>query len=130
MTLDELIAVMAKADGPSRALDWQIEKIINPLAAACTNYTGTYPWGEMAGNEIPVARWEDGSTLVFRLPKYTDSIDAAMTLLPEGVSVHIINHGTDHWGVTLRAVWNDDLEWGADHANLPIAICIASLRAR
>jgi hypothetical protein len=49
-------------------------------------------------------------------PNYTTSIDAALALVPEGVK---------WWSILYEAA-----QAGDDLGNLPLAICIAALRAR
>lgn len=100
MTITELIAALEAADKPSRELDASIGSLI-----------GTY-----VGFEPP--------------PRYTSSIDAALTLLPDGAM----------WRLGRHLVPDDQPEHAYsarvggpryyDHSSPAIALCIAALRAR
>lgn len=64
-------------------------------------------------------------------PAYTASIDAAMSLRPEGYAVNM----GDDTALAWAHVWNDAPEYdGKPHEGqsptLPIALCIAALKAR
>jgi hypothetical protein len=68
--------------------------------------------------------------LAWPIPNYTASIDAALTLVPEGAEIEIHNL----YGVAVAKVglnFHDGPEFG-EHLGglLPIALCIAALRAR
>jgi hypothetical protein len=104
--MDDLIARLTAATGPDRALD---HAILTALNRASKNGFSTQGLGP--------------------LPAYTQSLDAALTLVPEG------------WRVT-HAYWDDerahftlghvdrDKGWRDGDAPTPaLALCIASLRA-
>jgi hypothetical protein len=107
MTREELIAALEAATGPSRELDAAIFSHL---------YGWSYP---LVGAAVHDFR-ENGAA-------YTASIDAALTLVPDGCEAVIWTAGgADVFPATpgLRA-------YDATHAATPaIALCIAALRAR
>lgn len=75
-------------------------------------------------------------------PCYTSSIDAAMTLVPEGWFLHaafentkaIIYRGDQHdfidWNAALQHRYGGRIRYAGSKANLALALCIAALKAR
>lgn len=61
--------------------------------------------------------------------RYTGSIDAALTLIPEewASDIWMKRYGGHHWAVDIHI---PSYQLDARHAHLPIAICIVALRAR
>lgn len=98
MTAD-LITRLESADGPSRELDWLIECTVNDHARIS---------GPMHND-----------------PRYTASIDAALTLVPAGYDWAVFH---TNGGITLHA-WCGDREdrFGATPA---LALAAAALKAR
>lgn len=102
-----LIERLEKAAGPDRSL----ERAIADVVGSVTPYRG-FPGDEPTG--------------VVNFPHYTSSLDAAMTLVPEGYE----------WSLTweaeiARAEIGDPLLLMEGEAATPaIAICIAALKAR
>lgn len=94
----DLITRLEAATGPSRELDAEIVRLINPQATRLT-----------------------------RAPFYTGSLDAALTLVPEGryVKMQINRRRTTAWAW----VEFDDGETVAC-ADPALALCIAALKAR
>lgn len=116
--MKDLIERLRNATGPDRQLDEAI--------ATAIGWTKK-PW--QAG-----ACWlpPGGKTTTDRktsLPKYTASIDAALTLVPKGwtSTIHVtINGGhAEIWANESRHIQD-----GASLVNAAIALCIAALRAR
>lgn len=103
MTRDELIAAMEKASGPSRELDWGIHEWV---------------WGVAAPR---MERMEP--------PSYTASIDAALTLVPEGYDWMVFSVNGFNQANCGPTNSFDDVgdQKAATHA---IALCIAALKAR
>jgi len=67
-----------------------------------------------------------------RLPRhYTASLDAALTLVPEGCGYQIIS-GFDEGGLTHASVYVPEIDNGerGDSATAALALCAAALRAR
>lgn len=127
--MEDLIERLEKAAGPERQLDVDIFIAINPGATGLPNRFG------MA--RIPCG---DGFK-VRKVDFFTRSIDAALTLVPEGFRWLVRNHNGkpthDGDGDGARAfanVYRDEDEdetdyhcWGKQPAT---TICIAALKAR
>lgn len=110
MTYDELIAALEKATGPDRELDHEIAQFIYPGEKL--------QWPEMykASSEFWCRR---------NVEKYTSSIDAALTLVPEYSYAEI---HTDNCAF-VRINGEEEYEcWNV--ASPAIALCIAALKAR
>jgi hypothetical protein len=124
-----LIARLEAATGPDRELDAEI-------AASLRIYTGTATWvdgwkGEWrAINGLVHLLGDYGSHGNFRPSAFTASIDAALTLVPEGAEKEL----SDLYGVAVAKVglnFHDGPEVGEHKGgSLAIALCIAALRAR
>lgn len=119
MTRDELIAALEKATGPDRELDAAIA-----LALGWTKHVRVwgYAWTRADGSD---ATWNG-------LPAYTASIDAAVSLVPDGWCPLIgqnVHHR--HWSCLVQRVTDSgDIESRHDSAATPaIALCIAALKA-
>lgn len=128
MTTAELIEKLERADGPSRELDAEIAQTLSlPWDYAAD-------WGPR-GRDIQVAH------------RYTASIDAALTLVPEGWRIAGFveyGHGMKWKGRIYCALVPSDLSHlprtyaahsaaavRCDHAATPaIALCIAALKAK
>lgn len=138
MTKAALLALadkLEKANGPSRELDALIH-------AAVTGKDVIYDGGERPHSAVIVGSetWanRDGSenaTVEGYAPAYTASIDAALTLVPEGFS------GSVYFGAGPLQVANvnchicgPDVNVSEDHTGIaptsPLALCAAALRAR
>ena len=129
MTLSELIAALEAATGPSRELDEEIAK--------------TQGWAYEKRNNDRVEWWyrPDGTRRAYvwrdnRCPPYTASLDAALTLVPEGLDwlLRTACGGTERrcYAHVMRGDTNRDgcsLGEGR-HIFAAIALCIAALKAR
>ena len=140
MTRDELIAALEAATGPSRELDGAIAKSVG-WAAQRNNW---WPPEEAAkARRQKRSLWScDRGPLP--LPDYTSSIDAALSLVPEGYQIdsmgewaHQMLRAAGPWFVILMPRGNlppperDREARRHDHApNAAIALCIAALKAR
>ena len=101
MTLDELIAALEKATGPSIYLSWVI-----------------------AGSP----KFEDG-TANLNVPHCTGSLDTALTLVPEGMFWSVDSSGSAFVCDLDSEKQRGSVRTG-DAATPAIAICIAALKAR
>lgn len=127
--MDELIKRLEEATGPSRELDAEI-------AVASGGYF--FGDGELC--------YRDGETIVHPghggidlAPKYTSSIDAALTLVPEGWARESAAWPDGLATVTLEGthIKEDGDRWhhhsdgrvDAAHRHEAIALCIASVKA-
>lgn len=122
MTRAELLAALAAATGPDREIDAQIALLI-----------GVVPEGAFR----PCAALDIGTFATgdryWTCERYTGSLDAAMTLVPEGWRLASIVIGWDGDAYYYDAqIARDDKPQDAngEHALIPFALCIAALSAR
>ena len=136
-SLSDLIARLEKATGPDRELDAHIAASVGLPMMFCDFDTGCYhgdcispgcgkPLGLTDERRSYPNDWRDDE----RLPHFTSSIDAAMTLVPKGMEKDF----TDLYGVARVSV-GINAEPGPfygthEGGSLAIALCIAALRAR
>lgn len=123
----ELIARLESADGPSReldcliaaAVDWQIEcATITPANAI-----------KAFGLDWMVESADLYNSIFNQLPRYTTSIDAAMTLVPECHFWSICMKGETTGYSACCQERGDALEWH-DAATPALALAAAALKAR
>lgn len=121
--LRELVERLEAAEGPSRELDAEIARALG--------------WKDVGiGPHAPqTVKWvrPDGSETFNRLPAYTASIDAALTLVPEGWEWTVGNTYAE--GRTFARVENFALKgepnFNVDGQRPPaLALTIAALKAR
>ena len=111
-TLDALIADLEAATGPSRELDEAIYRY----------------WRKVTPAPRPGVMW---TTDLEYAPTYTASLDAALTLVPEGWRVNWAGQtGELHWFFDLIECNGPGQTRRAWHQCYSIALCIAALRAR
>lgn len=130
---DDLIARLCAATEGSRELDAEIElRRIGRWEQADRNTDGSLRWSA-AGTEVlfhaPPLKWSESWVPV---PRYTTSVDAAIRLVPEN-RMWFVGHldPTDmRFAATISCGHVGSLEWRAIHRSAPLAIVIASLRAR
>jgi hypothetical protein len=148
--MDELIARLEAATGPSRELDLEIAKSIGAAPQDADEVKPTY---EYPGNDYTTPHWRNrvsaemehfnktGELLEVTehrvdetgsFPCYTSSIDAAMTLRPDGANCHGFDL-TPEWAM---GYWSRNNVSGGHwifeaYGKTPaIALCIAALKAR
>src|SRR5882724_6994373 len=105
-------------------------KTIEELAERCERATGPLRELELGIHETLFGRgyttnWfqTDGS----RVPRYTTSLDAAMTLVPEGASFEVgVSDGLHGASVSFDS---DNMPNATIAANPALALCAAALRA-
>ena len=113
----ELIRRLEEATEGSRFLDGQI-----------ASYLGIFP-------DMGYETWE---AVERDAPHYTTSIDAALTLVPEGLDgkdtcVLFERYANGKGNCGILPWWKrsrDDEVWSKEQATLPLALCIAALKAR
>lgn len=104
MTLTELADRCERAVGPDRELDQDIHEIVVIRSA-------------LSGTIYPYSK------------KYTASIDAAMTLVPDQWNVSLRGFGQS-WNVVMNDMKTGPMQQSFSHASTPaLAICAAALRA-
>lgn len=144
--MSDLITRLEALTGPCRECDALIELAVGDNGSAIQKLIDGSPHNTI--DEIAKAADRESSSLWFRIPAYTASIDAAMTLLPEGwwLAGLCFNH------VVFRSA--HDSAWGAEFggpvkwvtydgypepefpiangqaATPAIALCIAALKAK
>ena len=126
--LQEIIERLEKATGPDRWLDADIHRTVTPgMADTITDFSKGWCIG---GNHVtPV-----------KAPAYTASLDAALSLVPEGwlwgVNTFPANEVFSPGGAQAfvhHPDWGDDVELGYEHAEAKtpaLALVIAALKAR
>ena len=111
-----------QATGADRELDAEIWLACVPGA---TRKQTSY-FHKASGRECAIDETRDATGRLIIVPSYTASLDAALTLAPEG---YVANLGNDEpiWA----QVWidNDPASRG-DGATMALALCAAALRAR
>lgn len=128
--LSALIARLERATGPSNDLD-------EAIAAVALTPDGVDRLVAVPGASAPVQmyRYPDGSRGSAR--RFSHSLDAALTLVPEGWTVARINQNDDRtWAVELRRGFLTSytaVVFGSKEHKDPtpaLGVCVASLRAR
>jgi len=127
MTL-ELITRLEKATGPDRGLDCRIAHAVKPIQFDDTY--GPETWDDQ--------QWRMAAG-IYQIPLYTKSIDAALTLVPDGWTWECTEFDKAKYRATLsfkgngaapeRTVDSCDVD-GKDAPTPAIALCIAALKAR
>lgn len=120
MTIGELVAALEAATGPDRELDAEVYKAEHP------KFTLDRPHMH--------ERLQSIATLN-KCPRYTASLDAALTLVPEGAAFQFLyepnainGHDAIVWPKCDK--WVNPNTGMAVHKYLAIALCIAALKAR
>ena len=116
MTREELIAALEKATGADRVLDfwcWWWGKATHDGKAPDSDYVAA----NIRSNDAP---------------RYTASIDAALTLVPEGLGWGIpYGPCKEYSGTRERIWWEAEVGPATAEAFTPaLALCIAALKAR
>ena len=129
-----LIAKIEAATEPSRELDRCLaievgiclhDKLERSGAQSDTGFTCAHCGADTWGN---VGKY--GQKLSDRIPPFTSSIDAAMALVPDGwMLISILQPSVGLYRATLQGPDNWTLVYSS-RASIPIAICIAALKAR
>jgi len=122
MTYETIIARLEKATAPDRQLDAAI-------AVACKSTTGFVE--HLRDEWVSKASPNSG---VVPAPKYTSSIDAALTLVPEGMFWHVAcgksRPDEPLGGAQIITPGPLDAIGEGEAATPVIALCIAALKAR
>ena len=128
-TPQELIAALEKSTGPDRELDCQIAVAVKGgrIIWVTDGNTGEkYPVRVYPGKQGGPA-----TELQASIPLYTASIDAAITLVPQGwYCVEILRDNEGEWVPRLHQNNRGLLSAHANHPRLSIALCIAALKSR
>lgn len=117
---DELLGLAAKceaASGPDRELDVRISLLISGVVYAESDVADLL---RVRDEPTGYGRYRPADEYV---PAYTASLDAALTLVPEGAPWKV----EDHPVYGIAAVADCEQGWGSTPA---LALCAACLRAR
>lgn len=141
-----LIEKLEKCTGPGRELDARIWLLVGDELGSEWSLNGTEPIRPRKISngrhmESALDKYPDdinGICLSWRVPLFSSSIDAALTLIPEGRKWRVGSHTTPIWDGFHAAIYADkvgDILAGQTHegwckSTPAIALCIASLRAR
>ena len=118
--MKELIKRLEEAEEGSRELDREV-----------ANLVGTYRPRVMVMN----AWFNEVEQSPETFPHYTTSLDASLTLVPEGCALDIRTYP----GCPVEVFWETDVKanpyfwdggWAQEAATPALALCIASLKAR
>lgn len=129
--------------GPDRELDLSIHIALNP-GGDVARVTAAHPRGlnsrdglawELSTNCVLYENWSNNrcwSNGGYPVPAVTESIDAAMTLVPKRWSRHLSEDDKNIWWVELRRghATSYDSVIITKNQSLAIALCLASLKAR
>ncbi len=124
--MKDLIERLEKATGPSRELDADILWLVDKRRAEKVY------WSAVVGLPKALPDWPRplsglGSLAVLNYsPSYTASIDAALTLVPEGMFVRKFSQFSDGWYCTII---NGSASYAGDQKPAALALCIAALKA-
>jgi hypothetical protein len=141
MTRADLLALAERceaATGPDRELDAQIHCAVKgwQFSHWGGEFFGTTPAGERFTVGLPARSASDTATTHHKMrtdslaPAYTVSLDAAMTLVPEGALFDVGHFGDDKPGVFLSSVMPERGKTQSAEAATPsLALAAASLRA-
>ncbi len=134
---EELIARLQKATGPDRELDVAVYIASGEFDREQKSWLACRDGLHALRGPDPLDPTpEENAGASKRLcPHYTASIDAALTLVPAGVELAItslmLRPGGAVASLRTGSIINPETkEWAAHAATMPIALCIAALRAR
>lgn len=126
----DLAARVEALSGPDREVDVLIEIACGPDSAKITRIMEGSPLNTI--HEIARAADREGQAVFFRVPAYTASLDAAMTLVPEGwdgaLYLRTDSHKPEVQLETPEMRLSFTMAEGAAET-LPLALCAAALRA-
>lgn len=130
----ELIAKLETLSGPDRETDGLIFKAVTEPGDHWHQFDVGDDIGEQSLSPVWYRRDPDDESAYEAPPFYTESIDAALTLVPEGREWRVDRRHSKGMHPAYASIWASgarDIDFHANaHAKTPaIAICIASLRA-
>lgn len=122
-----LIERLEKATGASRELDVEIGRAYVALHGYPTDRDLYAPWEDKGFNRNSKWCWQGYNDLPF----FTSSLDAAMTLVPEGWFITASRH-SDGWYVAVapHSTCPQSERFLGSQKPAAIALCIAALKAR
>jgi hypothetical protein len=123
-----LIERLNAATGPSRELDLAIQDYLGVMLFPTK--ISPHDWVVKIGDKlIEVVRYPGGAMTTDErfVPRYTVSLDAALTLVPAHCAFELRKTIDFSYGAT---VYGQDTHGDANAATLAISMCLAALRAR
>lgn len=129
MTHAALIARLEALTGPDREVDEAVDRTVREWPAL----GGYYGWERFGPGVISKQINSDGSKFeTMQAPRYTASLDAALTLVPEGKFFHMARFSDEAMGCDVHIYSTDapTFETIGQAPTLPLALCIAALKAR
>ena len=127
--LRELIARLEAATGPDRELDWLIADAVGLVPKHSIRAIGwDYDWYRNSDKEWALWKANDSegrNNSLWEPARYTSSIDAALTLVPEGCSVHLHIMPREIGHKAVVGIGNE-----GESKTPALALCIAALKAR
>lgn len=123
-----LIKRLEDATGPDRELDAEIWWHVDRKAAERTYWTAALGLPRSLGECLPLPDGLGGMAIRRMAPRFTESIDAALKLMPKGTQVEGVLWPTATVDIHVGHLY-DPIAQG-DSAIPAIALCIAALRAR
>lgn len=125
--MTDLIERLEKATGPSREIDGLIFKLIGDRPG---DFWHEFEVGEN-GDGVWYRQCRDDAVAYECPPTFTDSIDAALTLVPPGRYADVCGIGHS----PTATIWNKAFEAPQNLYQVPgatpaLALCIAALKAR
>lgn len=133
--MNELIAALEGAEEGSRGLDAQIAFAANtwkwsPMGVWADHDLKVSPGG---GRDFTYKSAVEAASACLSLPHYTTSIDAALTLVPEGWCADLCQGHDLLWLVELQPTNETAQQKWAESPRLAtpaLALCIAAIKAR
>lgn len=126
MTRAELIAALEAEKWPNKALDEAIHKLVRPddYARRERRFESVFQYCNANGlKDRRESCWRDS---FYDVPRYTLSLDAALTLVPDGFYVRKLAEFSDGWYCTII---NGGQNFSGGQKPAAIALCIAALKA-
>jgi len=142
-SLSDLIARLESATGPDREADLAIQLLIEPegdIAELMRFRRGLdgkpgMAWDIHHGGSVCFEKYDDSGRCFYNggypLPRYTESIDAAMMLAPRHSHVLLNGYNAEGFWHTARVqpFKQEQTPDMAKAGSLPLALCIAALKA-
>lgn len=125
MTLIELAERVEAAEGPCRLLDAEIGAYLQRERVRAAGHAGS----AIRADEQDPGHITESLGCGWWAPRYTASIDAAMTLVPEGWNFEVDRIGGRGGAVVNKSVLSRDA-FIAQAATPALALCAAALRAQ
>jgi hypothetical protein len=139
--ISTLIERLEKATGPDRELDLSIHLAIDPdgkiaeIVRFRRGFDGCegMTW-DICGGSVCFQKYDDTGRCNFNggypLPRYTESIDAALTLVPDGWTISLHSDCIGKWFSEARKCGvGTHIAWPSRCTNGAIALCIPALKA-